>query len=178
MNMRAVEIGGSGYLRIADAHWSNPLDPSYAATGGGQRWNSPGMPCLYFNQDRQTVEANLRRKIGPFPYARFLDPATAPVILDVELPAGVAADVHTSRGISAAGLPPSYPLDGDGQLVSHQQCQIIGRMAFDTGMDGVDCKSAADGGKRELAWFPRDSTARIHTRHILRDYLAADQAAQ
>ena len=178
VNMQSVEIGGGGYLCVADAHWTDPLDASHAAIGNGQRWNPPGMPCLYLNHDRQTVEANLRLRFGPFPYARFLDPVTSPVILEVELPPGSAADAYTPQGISAVGLPSTYPLDGKGQPVPHQQCQPIGRAAFDAGMNGVDCRSAATGGNREIAWFPRDQDARILTRHTLDAWRGTDPTAR
>lgn len=171
--MLTVTVGGRGYLRVADAHWSDPLDASHAANIG-QRWNPPGTPCLYFNQDRQTVEANLRRKYGSFPYATFLDPATAPVILDVELPTGLVADAYTHQGLSAVGLPPTYPFDGDGVPVPHQPCQAVGQASFDAGLQGVDCKSAVAGGNRELAWFPRGVHPRVLARQTIDDWQDAD----
>lgn len=170
MTVRTIGIGERTYFRIADAHWVDPLDASHAGRGNGQRWNPPGVPCLYLNQDRPTVEANLRRVIGPFPYAHVLDLATAPVVLEVALPSGTAADVYTPQGISDAGLPSSYPLDHSGNPVSHQQCQAIGNAALQVGLDGVDCRSAADGGDRELAWFPHGRQAEIIKRHAFSDW--------
>lgn len=171
--MQTVVIGGRCYLRVADAHWSDPFDASYAASIG-QRWNPPGVPCLYFNQDRRTVEANLRRKFGVFPYATFLDPATAPVILEVELPTGSAVDAYTQPGLSALGLRTTYPFDKNGVLVSHQRCQVIGQESFSAGLDGVDCKSAAAGGDRELAWFLRDRPPRVVSRRTMDDWQNLD----
>lgn len=175
--MRTVEIGGQTYFRIADAHWTDPLDATHAAKGRGQRWNPPGTPCLYLNADGLTVDANLRRVIGPYPYAQFLDPTTAPVVLEVELPTGVAADVYTPQGVSEVGLPSSYPLDHRGNVVPHQQCQAVGQAVLDAGLDGVDCRSAATGGDRELAWFPRDRPAKVLTRHTFDDWRDAPRTA-
>lgn len=177
MTVRTVEIGEQTYFRIADAHWTDPLDASHAARGTGQRWNPPGIPCLYLNGDRPTVDANLRRVIGPYPYAQFLDPATAPVVLEVELPRGVAADVYTPQGVSEVGLPSSCPLDHSGNLVPHQRCQAVGQAVLDVGLDGVDCRSAAPGGDRELAWFPLDRQATVLTKHTFDDWRDASRTA-
>lgn len=53
------------------------------------------------------------------------------------------------------GLPTSFPLDERGETVWHATCQPLGQGAFDAGLDGVDARSAAPGGDRELAWFPK-----------------------
>ncbi len=158
--MQTAEIRGT-YFRVVDPEWDDPVDASHAARGNGQRWNPPGMPCLYLNHDRHTAQANIRRKIDIQPFAGFLDPQTAPVIIEVGLPEGTAADAFTPQGIQALGLPTTYPLDANGETVPHEQCQPIGQAAFDAQLDGVDCKSAAPGGNRELAWFPRERTAHV-----------------
>ena len=168
MKPETVQIGGR-YLRIADAHWADAVDPTHSADAGG-RWNPRGVPCLYLNHDAQTVQANVQRKLGNRPYARFLDPATAPVIVEVELPVGTAFDAYTQHGITALGLPPTYPLDDHGDMVPHRPCQAIGKTAFDMGLDGVDCKSAAAGGHRELAWFPHGQLPRVAARHRLDEW--------
>ncbi len=89
---------------------------------------------------------------------------TAPVLVDVAVPDGEAADAYTDDGLVSFGLPNSFPRDARGDPIPHRVCQPLGRAAFDAGLDGVDCRSAADGGVRELAWFPRDRTAQEVTR--------------
>lgn len=154
MNFVTSRIGGE-HCRIADPDWGDPLDASYAARDG-QRWNPPGLACLYLNCDTATARANLAKRFAGLPYGPDdLDPATAPLLVTVEVPDGQAADVYTDYGLQAAGLPASYPLDGDNQTIPHGTCQPIGQAAFDAGLDGIDCRSAAPGGTRELAWFPR-----------------------
>lgn len=168
MKPEIVRIGGR-YLRIADARWADAVDPTHSAHAGG-RWNPRGIACLYLNYDAQTVHANLQRKLGGRPYARFLDPATAPIIVEVELPDGTAFDAYTQPGITALGLPTTYPVDANGDTVPHRPCQAIGKAAFDLGFDGVDCKSAAADGHRELAWFPHDRRPRVAARHRLDEW--------
>lgn len=153
--MEIVEVPDLAY-RVADPDWTDPLDPSFAANGSGQRWNPPGLPCLYLSQDEMTARANVRRLFVGLPYGpEDLDPATAPLLLDVVVPQGEAADAFTEAGLLALGLPTTYPLDSTGAIVSHGVCQPVGQTVFDEGLDGVDCRSAAPGGVRELAWFPR-----------------------
>lgn len=163
MNFVTVQIGGEHY-RIADPDWGDPLDASYAARGG-QRWNPPGLACLYFNSDLDTARANLTKRFAGLPYGPDdLDLATAPLLVTVDVPEGQAVDAYTDEGLAAAGLPGSYPLDGDDNLIPHSTCQPIGQAAVDAGLDGVDCRSAAPGGTRELAWFPRSAEIQPRTR--------------
>lgn len=77
----------------------------------------------------------------------------------MSLPDGIAADGFTDDGVAELGLPVTYPLGPDGDLVPHATCQPIGQRVFDEGLDGVDCRSAAEGGGRELAWYPRGTIA-------------------
>lgn len=157
--MRTVPITDVFY-RVADPDWSDPLDPSFAAANAGQRWNPPGLHCLYLNRDEQTARANLLRLFVGLPYGpEDLDPATAPFLLDVLLPSGDAADAYTDDGLVELSLPTTYPTDAHGDVIPHETCQPIGLQIFESGLDGVDCRSAAEGGVRELAWFPRDSVA-------------------
>lgn len=163
--MLTTPIGGR-YFRVADPEWSDPLDPSFSARPPGQRWNPPGLPCLYLNHDMTTARANVQRQFAGLPFApESLDPATAPQLVEVEIPPGQAADAHTDHGLAVLGLPATYPLDPSGTLVPHETCQPIGQAAFDANLDGVDYRSAAPGGTRELAWFPRDSHPTESTRH-------------
>lgn len=162
MNFVVTQIGGVHY-RIADPDWSDPLDGSYAARDG-QRWNPPGLACLYLSSNTATARANLAKRFAGLPYGPDdLDPATAPLLVTVEVPDGQAADAYTDHGLQAAGLPASYPLDGNDQTIPHSTCQPIGQTAFDAGLDGIDCRSAALGGTRELAWFPRGAALQLQS---------------
>jgi hypothetical protein len=153
-----VEVGGS-CLRVADPDWPDPLDATFAAQPPGQRWNPPGLECLYLDRDRETARANVARKFVGKPYGpEDLDPATAPLLIEVAIPDGVAADAYTPAGLTALELPASYPLDAGGALIEHPVCQPLGQGAHDAGLDGVDARSAAAGGNRELAWFPKGRT--------------------
>lgn len=153
--MFEVAIAGA-HLRVADPDWLDPLDPTFAAQGRGQRWNPPGLPCLYLNHDRATARANVARKYVGLPYGpEDLDPTTGPLLVEVDVPIGTAADAYTDDGLAELGLPTTYPFDGSGGVIPHDVCQPLGQGAFDAGLDGVDARSAAAGGDRELAWFPR-----------------------
>ncbi|MDE0614236.1 MAG: RES family NAD+ phosphorylase [bacterium] len=165
--MESTPIGGR-YFRIASPEWSNPLDPLFAAQPPGQRWNPPGLPCLYLNHDVATARANVNRQFAGLPYSpESLHPATAPQLVEIEVPNGQGADAHSEGGLAALGLLPTYPHDASGNLIPHEVCQPIGQSAFDAELDGVDCRSAAPGGTRELAWFPRDSQpTQISLRHF------------
>lgn len=152
-------IGGR-YLRVADPEWVDPLDATYAALGDGQRWNPPGLPCLYLNADQMTARSNVDRLYIGLPYsAEDLDPAEAPLLVEVDIPAGTALDAYSDAGLSAVGLPTTFPRDALGNLVPHATCQPIGAGAFAAALDGVDARSAAPRGGRELAWFPRSHAA-------------------
>lgn len=160
VKIRQVPVGRT-YLRVADPDWADPLDPSFAAAGTGKRWNPPGLACLYLNADIATARANVGRLFHGLPYGpENLEPSTAPILVEVVVPDGDAADAFTDDGLVDLGLPASFPHDAHGDPIPHRTCQPLGQAAFDTGLDGVDCRSAAPGGTRELAWFPRDRRVR------------------
>lgn len=170
MTIHTVVIGGP-YHRVADPDWSDPLDPSFAGAGSGQRWNPAGLPCLYLSAGLATARANVARLFAGLPYGpEDLDPVTAPVLLDVRVPDGRAADAFTDDGLLALGLPTSYPLDDHGDVIPHRACQPLGQRAFDEGLDGVDARSAAAGGVRELAWFPRQLAAEVLSRRTFEEW--------
>jgi len=81
------------------------------------------------------------------------------VLIIVEVPAGQALDAVSNDGLTEIGLPNTYPLDSAGEIIAHSVCQPIGAAARDAGLDGVASRSAAAGGDRELAWFPRSEPA-------------------
>jgi len=155
---------GHRWWRIADPRWTEPLDPAWATRRGG-RWNPPASyPTLYLNRDQVTARLNLRAWIGDWPYEpEDLRNDTGPCLVGAGLPGRQeVADVHTRRGVAAVGLPPTYPLDADGNLVAHAPCQAIGAAAKQRGLRGVLCRSARapDGAGRELAWFPAGRRSR------------------
>ncbi len=144
------------WLRVADAGWHNPLDPSFAQRRGG-RWNPPSSyPTLYLNQDIETARSQIRHMLEGSPVRpEDLDPPYDLVV--VTLPAHqVAADAVTDVGLKALGLPSTYPLDEIGALVPREACQPVGGAVKDEGLRGIHARSATttDGSGRELAWFP------------------------
>ena len=157
---------GHTWLRIADATWADPLDPTFARASG-QRWNPPNsFSVLYLNEDVVTARLNLRSFIAGWPFGpEDLRDDTGPCLISARLPrAQRVADMHTPAGVSAGGLPARYPLDVDGQLIDHELCQPIGARVHALHLRGVRCRSARapDGAGRELAWFP--ATSRSHAR--------------
>ena len=155
---------GHIWLRIANPAWKDPLDPSFAQARG-QRWNPPGsFPVLYMNEDVVTARLNLRKFVSGWPYEpEDLRDETGPTLVSATLPRHQrVADGHTPAGVKALGLPASYPLGPNGELVGHDVCQPIGVEVWRRGLRGVRCRSARvpDGAGRELAWFPTSLRAR------------------
>lgn len=166
---------GHRWLRIADRHWDDPLDASFAREHGG-RWNPPdSWRTLYLNEDVVTARLNLRAFISGWPYEpEDLRSDNGPHLAVATLPRSQeVADVHTPEGVDAVGLPATYPTDADGRLVAHEACQAVGSRVRGGGLRGVRCRSARapDGAGRELAWFP--ATSRSHATLVQR--LAFDE---
>lgn len=146
------------WWRIADPSWTDPLNPSYAQQVGG-RWNPPNsFPVLYLNEDIWTARSNLRLFIESWPYEPDdLRDDTGPNLVGCSLPRDQAVcDAHSVAGLSALGLPSTYPLDANGVRVPRGRCQPIGARAKETSLRGVRARSAQipSGAGRELAWFP------------------------
>ncbi len=153
---------GRRWLRVAQRDWQDPLDPTFAERRGG-RWNPPGsFPALYLNADLHTARAQVRALLDGQPVApEDLDDEAYP-LLAVTLPRRQAvADAVSPDGLSALGLPASYPLDR-GRRIRWGVCQPIGAAVSAAGLRGVSSRSAAtsDGSGRELAWFPARGTSR------------------
>jgi hypothetical protein len=163
--MRTEELKhGHIWLRLSDPKWENPTDPHHAAQSGG-RWNPAGsFDVLYLNEDIVTARLNLQMHVRQWPYEpEDLRPDTAPVLVHCTLPAKQRVlDVHTPKGVAAVGLPASYPLAHNGDLVAHAECQPIGENARAAGLRGVRSRSAQSpmGAGRELAWFPATGRSR------------------
>ena len=152
------------WWRIAQADWSDPLDPTFAASHGG-RWNLPnGFPSLYLNEDLVTARLNLRAFIAGWPYEpEDLRSDTGPLLIGATLPREQdVCDAHTPRGIADLDLPATYPVDGAGKIVSHTRCQLIGETVKARTLRGIRARSAQvrDGAGRELAWFPATARSR------------------
>lgn len=155
----ALVTRGGRYLRVADPDWSDPLDSSFAQVDGG-RWNAPAsFGVVYLNASKPTARRNVARLFVGLPYGlEDLDPDEAPVLIATDVPRAEFLDAVSDNGLTAVGLPSSYPNDAAGVRVSHAVCQPIGHAAWDEGRPGVACRSAAPGTSlvdEELARFDR-----------------------
>ncbi len=156
--MRTITRGGE-YCRVADPSWTDPLTGQFAKERG-RRWNPPGsFPVVYLNRDEAVARANVARLYAGRPYGpEDFRRGSAPDLVTVQVEEEDYVDVVTDAGCEAAGLPRSYPLDAGGAVVPHAVCQPIGQTAWDAGIPGIACRSAAPGAPtdgEELAWFAR-----------------------
>lgn len=157
MKLRRIRRGGEHY-RVADPSWKNPLDGRFAGRRGG-RWNPPdSFPVVYLNASLEVARANVLRRFAGQPFGpEDLDSEEAPVLVIAEVPRDRYVDVVTDEGCEAAGLPVTYPRDGDA-LVGWDRCQPVGQRAWDEGAPGIAGRSAAPGmapEDEELAWLDR-----------------------
>ena len=150
---------GGVYVRVADPDWEDPLSGEFAKSRGG-RWNAPGsFPVIYLNRDDRVARANVLQRFAGLPYGpEDLEPSTAPALVSAVVPEDEFVDVVSDAGCVAAGLPATYPIGDDSAPVSHERCRPVGRAAWDAGLPGIACRSAApaappDG--EELARFGR-----------------------
>jgi hypothetical protein len=156
--VRTISRAGR-YLRVASPAWDEPLDGSYATATGG-RWNPAGSyGTVYLNRTPTVARLNVERLYVGLPYGpEDLDGDEAPMLVGTTVPERDYLDVVSHDGVVDAGLPAEYPDDAAGVRVTHAVCQPIGKDAFDAGLPGVACRSAARGvaeGDEELAWFER-----------------------
>lgn len=152
------------WLRVAGERWADPLDPSWAKAHGG-RWNPPGsFDALYLNGDVATARAQVRRMLQDTPATEDdLDDSAPFVLVPATIPTRQpVADAVSDSGLSALGLPLTYPLKRTGRAVPWSECQPVGRAVRDARLRGVWCRSAATPGGpgRELAWFPARPSSR------------------
>lgn len=143
---------------------SHPEGDPFEHYGG----NPPGSwPTLYVNEDMPTVREQVRHL--------FLGGGVEPDGLDDDAPILFAAarlprrqqvaDVFSYAGVAAVGLPATYPLDTEGELVGLETTRQVDTQVHDVGLRGVWCRSAGLVG-RELAWFP---AVRATVRALWRD---------
>ncbi len=160
--MKRIRRGGE-HFRVADPQWGDPLDGSYSLRHGG-RWNAAGsFPVLYLCADRQVARANARlfltKRLEGVPInAEDIEPSELPVLVVTDVPEDDFLDAVTSSGCREVGLPATYPIDAKGDVVGWDRCQPVGQMAFDDGLAGVACRTAATGAPtdgEEMAWIDR-----------------------
>lgn len=172
MRLRPIEQrlpDGRVWLRVADAEWDDPLDPSCARERGG-RWNSPAsFDTLYVCVDLRTARDQVHRLLEGSPVSEEDLADDAPFLLIVtRLPKRqVVADLRSDEGLRAVRLPATYPRKRSGARVSPQSCAKIGLAVHERGLRGILCRSAlrADGSGRELAWFPATRASRATRQH-------------
>lgn len=150
---------GGVYVRVADPDWDDPLSGEFAKARGG-RWNAPGaFPVVYLSGDERVARANVLHRFTGLPYGpEDLEPSAAPVLVSTVVPEDEFVDVVSDAGSAAVGLPSTYPVDAHGAPVPHEACRPVGQKAWDAGLPGIACRSAAPAappGGEELAWFAR-----------------------
>jgi hypothetical protein len=161
---KTVRRGGA-YNRLAEPAWTDPLDTSYSKARGG-RWNPPGaFGAVYLNRDVRVARLRVEQALAGQPYGvEDLDEAELHDLVELEVPSRAWLDCVSDGGLKAVGLPASYPRHPNGRPVSHAACQPIGQAAFDEGMHGLACRSAARGATiadEELAVFARTGGSSI-----------------
>jgi RES domain-containing protein len=161
---------GGRYLRVADPAWDDPLDANHSRQPGG-RWNAPGsLPVVYLNRTLRAARANVARLFVGLPYGpEDLAPRAAPMLVATDVPRDRYLDVITDAGCIQLGLPSTYPLDETAEVIAHDRCQPIGQQAWDAGLPGIACRSAAPATTatdEELAWFQRASRLTATTRLV------------
>jgi hypothetical protein len=151
---------GGACNRLAEPSWVDPLDTSFSIQRGG-RWNAPdSYGVLYLNANERMARLQVEHKLAGHPYGiEDLDPAEQHDLVDVEVQETDALDLVSDEGLQVVGLPVSYPLDANGRLVTHAECQPVGQAAYDEQLPAIACRSAATGAAptdEELAVFDRD----------------------
>jgi hypothetical protein len=150
---------GGAYNRLAEPAWTDPLDTSYSKARGG-RWNPPGaFGALYLNRDVRVARLRVEHALADQPYGvEDLDEAELHDLVELEVPDQAWLDCVSDSGLAAVGLPASYPRHPGGSPVEHPECRPVGQAAFNRGLPGLACRSAAHGATaadEELAVFAR-----------------------
>jgi hypothetical protein len=158
-----VRRGGT-FHRLAEPHWTDALDTSHSRRVGG-RWNAPGeFGVLYLNATVDVARLQAAHKLAGHPYEiEDLEPVFQHDLVEVHVADTEALDLVSDAGLTAAGLPPSYPLDGNRRRIGHDRCRPVARAAYEKErLPAIACRSAAAGASRtdeELAIFDRYVTA-------------------
>jgi hypothetical protein len=130
----------------------------------GGRWNAPGdSPALYLlgsmSLARSIVRLFLTQRLRGQPFgAEDLEPSELPLLITVDLPLSMVLDVVSDNECEALGLPITYPLDANCDVLLWSRCQLIGQQAREAGIAGIVSHSVAASMEKErheeLAWFP------------------------
>jgi hypothetical protein len=154
------------YYRVCDPEWSDCTDTTFSKRAGG-RWNEAGrFGVLYLCRDLLVAAANARKNFeGEIHSLYDLNPEYRPAILEFSLgrsPGHRFVDAVSNSGLSAFGLPTSYPLTATGGKIAHARCRAVGFEAYASDEAGIACRSAAEATDgswigEELALFDRAS---------------------
>lgn len=177
MSGPTINAGGR-HVRVADPDWDDPLDGAYARDNGG-RWNRPGSyPVVYLNRTLKAARLNCLHKYRDLPYGpEDLDESEAPVLVATDVPDGEHADCISDSGLKGWNLPTSYPRLPDDRPVSWEDCWPVGEASHAAGLDGIACRSAAEGAgpdDHELAYFERDNALEPVSRVAFSDWFWTD----
>ncbi len=158
-------LRGGLYYRLAEPDWSDPLDSSCTQAAGG-RWNAPGaFPAIYLNDTVTTARLQVLHKLAGLPYGpEDLNPDEQHDLVSVDVPKSAYLDSVSDNSLTRLGLPVSYPRHANGRTVSHATCQALGQHAWNDGLPGIACRSAATGAagtNEELAFFDRAHQPRL-----------------
>jgi len=154
------------YFRVCDPEWTDCTDTTFSKRAGG-RWNEAGrFGVLYLCRDLLVAAANARKNFDGEIHSLYdLKPEFRPVLLEFSLgrsPGHRFVDAVSGAGLSALGLPASYPLTASGGTVPHARCRSVGFAAYESDEAGIACRSAAESTStswvgEELALFDRAS---------------------
>lgn len=122
----------------------------------GERKPEASSPKL---RERRRLDLAPRAHVISLPYGpEDLEPSAAPALVSTAVPEDEFVDVVSDAGCAAVGLPRTYPVHDGGVPVSHELCRPVGQAAWDAGLPGIACRSAAPAappGGEELARFGR-----------------------
>jgi RES domain-containing protein len=139
-NLFPLILRGGRYFRLCKPDWIDCSDTSFSKVHGG-RWNSSGsFGALYLSATVEVAAANARewhrdRAIKLFD----LRPDRRPQLESFRVSERRFVDAVSDDGIAGLKMPKSYPFG-----VDWKQCQPIGKRAYEAGLPGVACRSAAE----------------------------------
>jgi hypothetical protein len=178
MRFRHVTRDGR-YYRVCDPHWDDCYDTSFSKSLGG-RWNPPGaFGVLYLCRSLAVAAANARQNfVGEIHSLYDLKPQFRPLVVEFSIartPPRSFVDAVTETGLSAVGLPATYPFSSKAK-VSYSACRQVGVAAYADAELGIACRSAAEATPiswpgEELALFDRGhAVARRGRRRAFADW--------
>jgi RES domain-containing protein len=128
------------HYRVVDPSYADPLGTSYAKSVGG-RWNPrAAFGALYLCANSSVAGANARQQHAGRAIKLFdLLPDARPELVTIEVPRLDVVDAVSASGISALGLPATYPYE-----VPWPPCQTIARDAHADGIAGIAARSNAE----------------------------------